>query len=145
MIISSPENNYDIVVVGGGMVGASFAHILSKSLISSCPNILVAEATVPKTDISNQSSFDARSTVLSFGSRQIYESIGLWEEIEEQVCPIFEIQVSDRGRFGSTCLTREEHGVEALGYVVENTDLGIVLNTQPVSYTHLTLPTILLV
>ena len=130
MIISSPENSYDIVVVGGGMVGATFAHVLSKSLAASCPNILVAEATASKTDIFNQSSFDARSTALSFGSRQIYESIGLWEEIEEQVSPIFEIQVSDRGRFGSTCLTREEQGVEALGYVVENTDLGIVLNTQ---------------
>ena len=130
MIISSPENNYDIVVVGGGMVGASFAYDLSKSLTASCPNILVVEATAPTADISFQSSFDARSTALSYGSRLIYESIGLWEEIEEQVSPICEIRVSDRGRFGSTCLTREEQGTEALGYVVENANLGIVLNTQ---------------
>ncbi|NKB34846.1 MAG: 2-octaprenyl-6-methoxyphenyl hydroxylase [Pseudomonadales bacterium] len=130
MNINSPESSYDIVVVGGGMVGASFAQALSQNLGEHCPKILVVEATAPKAESSAQPSFDARSTALSFGSRKIYESMQLWEKLEQRVSAIHEIQVSDRGRFGSTQLSCDEQGVEALGYVVENTDLGEVLHEQ---------------
>ncbi len=128
MNIQTPANSYDIVVVGGGMVGASFAQAMSQTLKDSCPSVLVVEASEPTTAKELQPSFDARSTALSYGSRKIYESMGLWDQLKSFVSPIHEIQVSDKGHLGSALLSREEQQVEALGYVVENASLGVVLN-----------------
>ena len=52
----------------------------------------------------------------------------LWSAIAPLVEPIVEIQVSDRGHFGRTTLSSAEQGVEALGYVIENRELGGVLS-----------------
>lgn len=129
MRVSEARAHYDIVVIGGGMVGASFAIELVRQLeqqASASSSILVIETIAPG-DTDNQPSFDARSTALSFGSREIYESMGLWTSIRETAAAIHEIQVSDQGHFGSTSISREEQGTEALGYVVENRKLGMVL------------------
>ena len=132
MWVSETKPHYDVVVIGGGMVGASFAIDLAGQLtsrLSSSPaSILVVESIAPG-DIDNQPSFDSRSTALSFGSREIYESMGLWASLRETVASIQEIQVSDQGHFGSTAISSREQGTEALGYVVENRQLGTVLHT----------------
>ena len=93
-------------------------------------SILVIEAISPNINSAKQSSFDAKSTALSFGSRKFLESIGLWQALDDAVSAIHEIQVSDRGRLGSVKINRDEQGLEALGYVVENKRLGQVLNAR---------------
>ncbi|MDA1371234.1 MAG: 2-octaprenyl-6-methoxyphenyl hydroxylase [Proteobacteria bacterium] len=128
MLIETPESHYDLVVVGGGMVGASFACALCKAVENNSLSILIVEAVPLSVNLSQQPSFDARSTALSHGSHRIYEQMGLWSQLAGRVTPIKEIHVSDRGRFGSTHLVHSEHNVEALGYVVENQWLGEVLN-----------------
>ena len=130
MQISKPDNFYDLVVVGGGMVGASFCCALEQALGETPLSILVIEAISPNANSAKQSSFDARSTALSFGSRKFLEGIGLWQALYDAVSAIHEIQVSDRGRLGCVEINRDEQGVEALGYVVENKRLGQVLNAR---------------
>jgi 2-octaprenyl-6-methoxyphenol hydroxylase len=130
MQISKPDNFYDLVVVGGGMVGASFCCALEQTLGETPLSILVIEAISPNTNSAKQSSFDARSTALSFGSRKFLEGIGLWQALDDAISAIHEIQVSDRGRLGCVEINRDEQGVEALGYVVENKRLGQVLNAR---------------
>lgn len=130
MQISKPDKFYDLVVVGGGMVGASFCCALEEALGENSLSILVIEAILPNANSAKQSSFDARSTALSFGSRKFFEGIGLWQALDDAVSAIHEIQVSDRGRLGSVEINRNEQNVEALGYVVENKRLGQVLNSR---------------
>ena len=77
----SPNNKYEIVVVGGGMVGATFAIALSKVLGLDCPKILVVEAAALNRKVFTPS-FDARSTALSFGSRKILEEAGIWSDLD---------------------------------------------------------------
>lgn len=130
MEISKPDKFYDLVVVGGGMVGASFCCALEEALGENSLSILVIEAIPPNADLAKQSSFDARSTALSFGTRKFFEGIDLWQELGDAVSAIHEIQVSDRGRLGSVEINRDEQNVEALGYVVENKLLGQALNAR---------------
>jgi len=130
MQISKPDKFYDLVVVGGGMVGASFCCALEEALGENPLSILVIEAIPPNANLAKQSSFDARSTALSFGTRKFFEDINLWQALGDTVSAIHEIQVSDRGRLGSVKIDRDEQGVEALGYVVENKRLGQVLNAR---------------
>ena len=126
MQVQTLATQYDVVVVGGGLVGASFALNLAQQTNDSGYSILVVEA-VDSKNFNQQLSFDSRSTALSFGSRSIFETMKLWSAINPRVEPIVEIQVSDRGYFGRTALSSAEQGVEALGYVIENRELGSVL------------------
>ncbi|MDH3647926.1 MAG: 2-octaprenyl-6-methoxyphenyl hydroxylase [Gammaproteobacteria bacterium] len=111
----------DILIVGGGMVGASLAAALGPLSYS----VTVVEASPPRDP--GQPSYDDRATALSWGSRRILETLGLWEELEPAATAIHDIHVSDRGQFGVTRLSHREQNVPALGYVVENRALGKVL------------------
>jgi 2-octaprenyl-6-methoxyphenol hydroxylase len=112
----------DLAIIGGGLVGASLAMALQAGAKARGWRILLIEQFAPGD--SYQPSYDARSSALSFGTRQIYERLGLWQAISRRAEPIRQIHVSDRGRFGSTRLNALEEGVPALGYVVENAWLG---------------------
>lgn len=125
MRVSDVKEHYDIVVIGGGLVGASFACALARAVAGQGVRILVTEAIE---SLQASPSFDARSTALSYGSQQIYQELGLWDELASYATAIAKIHVSDRGHFGTVRIDREEMGVEALGYVVENRHLGLVLN-----------------
>ena len=128
MRIETPEKHYDLVVVGGGMVGASFSLALCSAIGRKKLSILVVEPVPHSAADVQQPSFDARSTALSYGSRCIYNDMALWRELAYRATPIKEIHVSDKGRFGLTRLNYADHEVEALGYVLENRQIGKVLN-----------------
>lgn len=119
------QEYYDIVVIGGGLVGASFACALAHEMAGQGVRILVTEAIE---SLQASPSFDARSTALSYGSQQVYKKLGLWDELASYATAIQKIHVSDRGHFGAVRINREEMGVEALGYVLENRHLGLVLS-----------------
>lgn len=135
------DKQYDIVIVGGGMVGASLALMLAAWRESF--SILMVEANPQSSDDNPdanlwQPSFDARSTALSYSSRQVFESISLWDKLAPHASPITQIQVSDRGHLASTRLSACEQAYDAYGYVVENRRLGNVLH-QALARTQTTL------
>src|SRR3954465_1915753 len=113
--------DYDVVIVGGGMVGASFALALKDTPL----RVLLIESIPP--DSASQPSFDERTTALGNGSRQIFETLGVWPEMSKEAAPIRSIHVSDAGRFGVARLEAAEQGVEAFGYVVPNRVIGRVM------------------
>src|SRR5688572_27769038 len=114
-------NEYDVAIVGGGMVGASFALALKSTRL----RVVLIEGVPP--DSSQQPSFDERTTALGNGSRQIFESLGVWSAMSSESAPIRSIHVSDAGRFGVARLDAHEQRVEAFGYVVPNRVIGRVL------------------
>jgi 2-octaprenyl-6-methoxyphenol hydroxylase len=113
---------FDLAIVGGGLVGASLAIALQAGARQRGWNILLIESFAPGD--SYQPSYDARSSALSYGTRLIYEQLGIWPTLSARAEPIRHIHVSDRGHFGSTRLQARDEGVPALGYVVENAWLG---------------------
>jgi len=115
--------NYDVVIVGGGMIGTSLALALQPLSLRVAVVEAVARASAA------QPSFDDRSTALSRSTQRMFEAMGLWDEIRAASTPIKRIHVSDKGRFGFSHIDAEEQGVEALGYVVINRVLGEVLKS----------------
>jgi len=112
---------WDVAIVGGGMVGASFALALRDTKLRT----LLIESVPP--DSAAQPSFDERTTALGNGSRQIFESLGVWSAMASEAAPIRTIHVSDAGRFGVARLDAAEQGVAAFGYMVPNRTIGRVL------------------
>ena len=121
--------HYDVVIIGGGMVGASLAIALKYTplKVAVIEQFPLSDKGTNDVQQSYQPSYDARSTAISWGSKLIYQQLGLWDTLEKHVTPIEKIHVSDRGRFGVTRLHAKEHGVDALGYVVPNEWIGITL------------------
>lgn len=120
---------YDLVIVGAGMVGASLACILDRTTQVAPLNILLVEAaTIDLNAPPAQPSFDARSTVLSYGTIAYLQQLGLWQALQGDAEPITRIHVSDQGRFGAVRMSSEEQGVDALGHVIENRLLGSMFN-----------------
>ncbi|NOY15947.1 MAG: 2-octaprenyl-6-methoxyphenyl hydroxylase [Gammaproteobacteria bacterium] len=122
---------YDLIIVGGGMAGASLACALADTGI----HMAIIEAVPWQSD--QQPSYDVRTISLSHGSRLIYESMGIWPQIDnDAVCPIHRIHVSDRGYPGIVHLDRKDAAVEALGYVIENRALGAALMARLETLEH---------
>jgi 2-octaprenyl-6-methoxyphenol hydroxylase len=116
-------DEYDLVIVGGGLVGGSLACALAQTGLRTC----VVEAVSP--DAADQPSYDERVIALAWGSRRILEAIGLWCEIAPEAAPIHRIHVSDRGHFGFARLDCRDEGVDALGYVVPARLIGRAIRT----------------
>jgi len=134
------SDDYDVLIAGGGMVGASLAAILAAGVPSlriaiveqfpgnKKPGNKAAGNKEPSEKKSAepvwQPSFDARATALSSGSVAIFQRIGLWPKISPYACAITAVHVSQRSHWGSTLMQAHEHALQALGYVVENAWLG---------------------
>ncbi len=119
--MSAEAKTCDVLIIGGGLAGASLACALEESGLS----IEIIEAHPLNTDA--QPCYDDRTVALSYGSRVIFEAMGLWDAMADRIEPIKTIHISDRGHLGVTRLRHHEEGVEALGYVAENRVLGEVL------------------
>ena len=115
------SERFDIVVVGGGMVGASLAVALDGL------GLEVALIETVSHDSAAQPSFDERTTALSNGSRRILETLNVWPSLAGSVTPIRKIHVSDQGYFGFARIDAAQQGLAALGYVVPNRALGQAL------------------
>ena len=119
--------DYDIVIVGGGMVGLTLAQLLTRSL----PGIRIALIERQPLSTQNtplqQSSFDGRATALSATTVELFDDIGLWSALRLQATPITQVHISDRGHIGLCTFSKEENDGRELGFVVDNARLGQAL------------------
>ncbi|MBC7983360.1 MAG: 2-octaprenyl-6-methoxyphenyl hydroxylase [Candidatus Obscuribacterales bacterium] len=118
--------HHDILICGGGLVGASLALALAQLKL----NVAIAEA-VPFANTGHPNtehpSFDERTTAISNGTQRIFNALGVWPLIERAATPIKRIHVSDQGRFGFARIEAQEQGLAQLGYVVVNRAMGEAL------------------
>lgn len=103
-----PAPDYDIAICGAGPAGMALAALLARRGVAPQRIALIDARTL------QQAGNDPRSLALSYGSRQILEDIGCWPV---PATAIHQIHVSRRGQFGRSMIDREEHKLEALGYV----------------------------
>jgi 2-octaprenyl-6-methoxyphenol hydroxylase len=108
--------DYDVLIIGGGPVGAALALALRGSGLA----VGLLEARAPG------AAADARPIALSHSSRLILERLGVWEQLTGAT-PIRHIHVSQRGGFGRVELDARQAGVPALGYVLDYGQISEVL------------------
>jgi 2-octaprenyl-6-methoxyphenol hydroxylase len=120
--VKAETRDYDVVIVGGGLAGASLAVALGNTAY----RVAVIEAF--ELDSNAQPSYDERTIALTYSAKHIFSQLGVWDDsIETEACALKSIHISNKGHFGKTRLTHEDAGTEALGYVIPTRALGQAL------------------
>ena len=110
----------DVLIIGGGLVGASLAIALDGAGLA----VAQVEAAPPRVDL--QPSYDERNLALARASVNALESLGVLDATAPAT-PIRRIHVSRRGDFGAAHLDAAELGLPAFGAVIPARELGNAL------------------
>ncbi|NOR69026.1 MAG: 2-octaprenyl-3-methyl-6-methoxy-1,4-benzoquinol hydroxylase, partial [Methylomarinum sp.] len=108
------KKEFDVVIVGGGMVGAA----VGCSLGGSDLKVAVVEQAIPDAFSADQP-HDLRVSALSLASKNILESVGAWEGVKNRrSCPFRRMRVWETA--GDTEFNSDDIKLPELGYIVEN-------------------------
>jgi len=109
------STDYDVVVVGGGMVGAVFALACGEAGL----RVAIIESQLPVVEPGDQ--YDLRVSAITLASRAIFDNLGVWQDIaRRRVSALQEMYVWDAGSSGTVHFDAAELGEAELGYIVEN-------------------------
>jgi len=120
MIDDYDADDYDVLIAGGGLVGASLAIALDDSGL----RVALAEAAPPRVDL--QPSYDERNLALARASVNALQTLGVLDASAPTV-PIRRIHVSRRGDFGAVRFDSEELALPAFGATIPARELGNAL------------------
>ncbi|WP_028456188.1 FAD-dependent monooxygenase [Chitinilyticum litopenaei] len=107
MLCTTLPSHADILIVGGGPVGA----LIAQRLAQGGQRVLLAEA---RRDVPD----DPRALALSFASREALAANGLWDAAALAPTAIGRVHISQQGTLGRTGLAADELGLPELGYTV---------------------------
>ena len=126
---ASQEQSFDIVIVGGGMVGATMACLLRDldlniALVDRVEfDVLNAEVTRDK--------FDPRVSAVTAATKKIFADLKVWPDIEAaRCCNYLDMHVWDADGTGSISFSAIDLNQSELGTIVENSILGSALYKQ---------------
>lgn len=107
--------SYDVVIVGGGMVGAAVACALGNSTLK------VALLDRTPAAAPSEKSYDQRVSALTLASRTLFENLGAWSGMaRRRVSPVREMRVWSGEGSGSIYFNAAEIGEPALAWIIEN-------------------------
>jgi len=115
---------HDVVIIGGGLVGASLACALDGSGF----DVALVESEPPRITVVPDS--DARSLALAAASINALDALGVLRHLQAAPALIHRIHVSRRGDFGAVSLRAEDYGRAAFGGVVPAPMLGAALQAR---------------
>ncbi len=127
------SEQYDVVIVGGGMVGAALGCALGNSALK----VAVVESHYPA-EFSVEQPHDLRVSALSIASRTMLEAVGAWQGIEQRrLCPYQRMKVWESS--GVTEFNSNDIKRDALGYIVENRITQLALLERLGAFENITL------
>lgn len=117
------KKQYDVIIVGGGMVGSTLACALANSNL----NIAVIEKSIPA-EIQNNDNYDLRVSAINHSSQNVFKALGVWDGIEKRRCCAYEkMHVWDAQGDGEVTFDAADSGVKELGHIIENRVIQLAL------------------
>jgi 2-octaprenyl-6-methoxyphenol hydroxylase len=117
----SPQLNYDLAIVGGGIIGNTLAIALQNSGL----RVISIESEDRSISVAK-----GRAYVLSMLSGRIFEGLGIWDRVLPQVTQFSQIQISDADYAGVVKMYPQDLGTEALGYAASHEVLLTALQAK---------------
>lgn len=122
-------DEYDITIIGGGLIGLSLCQLLSRSPL----RINMIESSLLTSKSHDE---DTRTLVLSPSSQQLLQAMNLWSHVES--IPMEGIHISSQGYPLSTRIHAHEVKLPYLGYAVRASQLKEILYKSVVLQNHIT-------
>ena len=122
---------HDVVIVGGGLVGASLAIALDRLGI----DVGLVEAT-PGTTM--PAVFDQRNLSFAAATVNALTALGVMRKLQAAPGPIRRIHISRQGDFGRVRLEAADYGRDSFGQVVVARDFGEALEARLRELDHVT-------
>ncbi|MDX1497487.1 MAG: FAD-dependent oxidoreductase, partial [Salinisphaeraceae bacterium] len=108
--------NFDVVIVGGGMVGAAQAAVLAQDGFK----VALIEARQPP-EYDPTADYDLRVSAISPASQRLLETIGSWAHIAQQrIGPYSQMRVWEADQRQALHFSAVDAGITQLGHIVEN-------------------------
>lgn len=127
------NQQFDVIIVGGGMVGAAVACSLGGSRLK----VAVIESAPPQS-FSPDQPHDLRVSALSIASKKILETVGAWQGIvDRRYCPFRRMRVWETA--GDTEFCSDDIKYSQLGYIVENRIIQLALLERLADFDNITL------
>lgn len=104
---------YDVVIIGGGMVGLSCAALLSKQ------NFQIAVVESSHFDFS-ESELTTRVSAIHLRSQQLFSYLDCWPEIKKFAAPLQEMQIWDYAHRSHLHFDSRNIGKTELGWIIPN-------------------------
>ncbi len=104
----------DVVIVGGGLVGGTLAVALAQQ------NFKVAVIDRESPEELLKPNLDGRTTAVSYGSKLIFDQLGIWNKVDHAAEPILDIRVFERDSPWAIYYDHRDVGDVPMGYIVEN-------------------------
>lgn len=121
------STNWDVVIVGGGMVGATVALGLGQQGMS----VLLLEKKVIDSAWQADSAYQVRVSALTRASEKILRNLGAWQGVESRrFHPFTAMHVWDEITPGEVHFSAKDMGEPNLGYTVENNVIQFALWDQ---------------
>lgn len=125
--------DFDVVIVGGGMVGAAVAAGLGGGTLKVC----LIESAQPD-GFSSEQPHDLRVSALSIASKNILETVGAWQGvITRRYCPFRRMRVWENS--GNTEFCSDNINYPELGFIVENRITQLALLDRLADFSNITL------
>ena len=110
---------YDIIVIGGGLVGASLVIALKNSGLT----VALVEPREPEA-VLQDASWDSRVYAISPGSAAFLQSLDVWQLLtSERVTPVYEMAVYGDDSCAHINFSAYEIGLPELAFIAENRQL----------------------
>jgi 2-octaprenyl-6-methoxyphenol hydroxylase len=123
-VTSKKSHDCDVIIIGGGLVGGTLACALSHLGIRTI--VVDTQALSEGLD----AEFDGRASAIAFASQCLLESVGLWDLMEENACPIQDIRVSEGNSPFFLHYDHKDTESQAFGYMIENRSIRRALYKQ---------------
>ena len=121
------QPEYDVIIVGGGMVGLSFAQALSASHLKL---LLIEAGNLESASIAGATGFEPRVSAINVGSQNWLANLGVWSQIPlSRIQPFNKMLAWDAEGTGEVSFDARSVDQPALGYIVENCALQDALMT----------------
>lgn len=108
------ENIFDIIIIGGGLAGLSLTALLA----ADGARVLCLDREPVEKQLA--STFDGRTTAVSWGSQKVLAAAEVWDAMAAQACPIDRIEIMDGDSPVLLTFDKSEAGGESFGWIMDN-------------------------
>ncbi|VAW59449.1 2-polyprenylphenol hydroxylase [hydrothermal vent metagenome] len=120
------KKQYDIIIIGGGMVGLTLACALGQQQFK----VAIVEAYEP-IDINPKDDYELRVSSINKSSQQILKNVNAWQGIlNRRACAYQQMHVWDATGDGNIHFDAADLGIDSLGHIIENNVIQFSLLEQ---------------